>query len=359
MDVELKRPSQLAADERAAWAEFVADDPALASPYFALEFAECCEEARPDTRVIAVRERGIPVGFLPLQAGRVGFARPLAGPLGDVHGVIGEPGRAVDLAGWLKAARIPVLLFHSALARQAAFRPFTRRREGGWIVDISEGFDAWHENRRQINSKITRNIRSRFRRLEDAEGGHRFIMQDERPRAFAQMLAWKREQYCDTGVFDVFSVRWTRRLLEAVLRRRGDRFRGVCSTLEIGGRIAAVHVGMASDRILQYWFPAYDRGLGAISPGLVLMVESFRRAARDGLGGVDLGPGAFAFKKDLASWQVGLAGGYCATAPLAGALRGAACGLSDWAHPERTGAVARVSGKAFRKLDRLTGFYAA
>ena len=359
MDVALKKPSELAHDEREAWAEFVASDPALASPYFAPEFAECCEEARPDTRVVVVREQGIPVGFLPLHTGRFGFARPLAGPLGDVHGVIGEPGRPVDLAAWLKAARIPVFLFHGALASQPAFRPFTCGRGGGWIIDVSEGYDAWHEGRRQISSKITRNIRTRFRRLEEAEGGHRFVMEDERPEAMAQMIAWKSEQYCETGVFDVFSVGWTRRLLDAVLRRRSERFRGVCSTLEIGGKFAAVHVGMASDRLVQYWFPAYDRDLGAISPGLVLMVESARRAAGHGQQGVDLGPGEFAFKKDLASYQVGLAGGYCATAPLADALRRTAFDLSDWAHPERTGTVARLSGKALRKLDRLAGFYAA
>lgn len=359
MEVELKKPSELAADERAAWAEFVADDPALASPYFALEFAECCEEARSDTRVVAVRERGVPVGFLPLQTGRFGFARPLAGPLGDVHGVIGEPGRPVDLEAWLGAARVPLLLFHAALASQSAFRPFTHGRGGGWIIDVTDGFEAWQESRRQINSKIVRNIRTRFRRLEEAEGGYRFVMDDDRPEAMAQMLAWKSEQYRQTGVFDVFSVGWTRRLLDAVLRRRGERFRGVCSSLEIDGRFAAVHVGMASDRLVQYWFPAYDRDLGAISPGLVLMVESTRRAAEDGLQGVDLGPGDFAFKKDLASYQVGLAGGYCATAPVAGALRRTACDLSDWAHPERTGSVARVAGKALRKLDRLAGFYAA
>lgn len=357
MDIALKRIEELAEDERAAWGEFVAADPALASPYFALDFAECCAEARTDTRVVCVRDKGVPVGFLPLHTGRAGFARPLAGPLGDVHGVIGEPGRPVDLAAWLKGAGIPILLFHGALASQDAFRPFTHGREGGWIIDVSDGFDAWHENRRSINSKVVRNIRTRFRRLGEAEGGHRFVMQDERPEAMAQMLAWKRAQYRETGVFDVFSVGWTRRLLEAVLRRRSDTFRGVCSSLEINGRFAAVHVGMASDRLVQYWFPAYDRELGAISPGLVLMVESARRAAEAGLKGVDLGPGQFAFKKDLATCQVGLAGGACAPSPVAGGLWAAVGKLSDTAHPERTGPVARVTGKAMRKLNRLTGFY--
>ena len=182
-------------------------------------------------------------------------------------------------------------------------------------------------------------------------------MHDTRPEAMAQMLAWKQAQYRETGVFDVFSVAWTRKLLEAVLRRRSDTFWGVCSSLEIDGRFAAVHVGMASERLVQYWFPAYDCDLGAISPGLVLMVESARRAAEAGQKGVDLGPGQFAFKKDLATCQVGLAGGYCAPAGWAAAARKTVLDTSDWAHPERTEQVARLTGKAMRKLNRLTGFY--
>lgn len=76
MDIALKRIEELAEDERAAWGEFVAADPALASPYFALDFAECCAEARTDTRVVCVRDKGVPVGFLPLHtAGRVSPVR--------------------------------------------------------------------------------------------------------------------------------------------------------------------------------------------------------------------------------------------------------------------------------------------
>ena len=45
-EYSLKKPSELTLAERAAWREFVAADPALGSPYFALEFAQCCEEAR-------------------------------------------------------------------------------------------------------------------------------------------------------------------------------------------------------------------------------------------------------------------------------------------------------------------------
>ena len=79
MDVSLEKPSTLSSAERAAWRAFAAENPALASPYFTLDFAECCEEARNDTRVIVVRRGGRIEAFLPLQAGKFGYARPLAG----------------------------------------------------------------------------------------------------------------------------------------------------------------------------------------------------------------------------------------------------------------------------------------
>ena len=359
MDVTLRKPSELGQSERQAWCEFVAADPALASPYFALEFAECCEEARSDTRVIVVREKGQIVGFLPLQTGHFGYARPLGGPLGDVHGIVGEPGRDADLHAWLRAAHIGVFEFHGALASQSAFRPDTEARDGSWIVDVSDGFEAWRAQRRSVDSKAMRNVDTRYKRLERVEGGHHFVMADTRPQALDLMIAWKRDQYRQTGVFDVFSVAWTRRLLQAVLRRDGERFFGLCSTLIINDEIAAVHVGMATDRMCHFWFPAYNHDYSRMSPGVVLLVETARTAAAMGQHGVELGPGQFAFKKDLSSYQVGLACG-CATTP---SLMGTLCRRSvAFEHAVSKAPIGRVAGwpgKALRKIDRLAGFYAA
>jgi CelD/BcsL family acetyltransferase involved in cellulose biosynthesis len=359
MHVELKKPSDLSEAERDAWREFVSADPALGSPYFTIEFAECCEEARSDTRVLVARERGAIAGFLPMQTGHFGYVRPLAGPLGDTHGVIAEPGRQADLQTWLRRAHIPVFEFHGALATQTPFREHASHLEGSWVMDLSEGFDAWMERRYSVDVKAMRNIRTRYNRLDKAGARHEFVMSDEDPEALAAMIRWKREQYAQTGVFDVFSVPWTRRLLDAVLRRRGDEFSGICSSLRVDGRIVAVHVGMASARMCQFWFPAFDRDFARVSPGLLMLVETARSCAGLGHEGIELGQGEFRFKKELSSYQIPVAAGHFTNPSMMGLMRRGSAALMRSMEAAPEGAVARLTGKAMRKIDRLAGFYAA
>lgn len=359
MNVTLKRPSDLLPAEREAWYAFLDADPALASPYFALEFAECCEEARDDTRVAVIRTGGQIRGFLPMQTGKVGYARPLAGPLGDVQGLIAEPGHDIALADVLAAAGIPVFDFHSALCSQASFARHAHHRDGSWIIDVSDGFDAWLERRKEVAPKFVRNIAMRERRLAQVEGGFNFVMADERPEALETMIRWKSVQYQQTKVFDVFSVEWPRRLLEAILRRQSDRFSGVCSSLNINGEIAAVHVGMASDRMCHFWFPAFNRDFGRMSPGLLLLVEMAKTAAQLGHTGVELGPGEYGFKRDISSYQVGLATGFVASSSLLGMARHASAAMVRAIEAAPIGPPAQWPGKAMRKLDRIAGFYAA
>lgn len=359
MQIDIKKPSELSDGETEAWREFVAFSPELGSPYFALEFAECCEEARDDTRVIVLRREGRIQAFLPLQTGRIGYARPLAGPLGDVQGLICEPGSVVDLAELLRGARVPIFDFHSALSSQACFGPHTSSRDGSRIIDVSEGYNAWHEARRAAAPKAVRKLRQKRRRLEGAEGGFNFVMAETRPEAFETMLRWKRDQYRRSGYFDVFSVSWTRKLLDAVLRRQSDRFSGLCSSLSVNGEMVGVHVGMASDRLCHYWFPAYNPDYALMSPGVLMIDEMARTAAKIGHLGVELGPGEFGFKRDFSSYMVGINSGRVMLPSLLSATCQASGAVARGIEALPVKPVSELPGKAMRKIDRLAGFYAA
>lgn len=356
---ELVKPSGLSELDRASWRDFLASNPALGSPYFALEFAECCEEARADTRVLVKRRKGQAAAFLPLHVGRVGYARPLAGPLGDVQGIIAPVDEVFDLVEALSAVRLPVFNFESVLASQHSFHPHTQSTDGSWMMDLSNGFDAWRAERKSAMPKAVKNLDVRRRRMDRYEGGHSFVIDDRREGILDTMIAWKREQYRRTGVFDVFSVGWTRKLLEAVLRRQSDRFCGLVSTLSIEGRIAALHVGMASDRICHYWFPACDIDFGRVSPGLLMIEEMAKIAASIGHEALELGPGDYGFKRDLSSYQVGLSRGYATSTSLLGFARSASHSLVEAAEGAPLGALSALPGKAMRKLDRLASFYAS
>jgi CelD/BcsL family acetyltransferase involved in cellulose biosynthesis len=359
LSVNIKRPSELSSLEREAWKTFCAANPVLGSPYFALEFAECCEEARDDTRVLVILRAAKLVGFLPVQIGKIGCVRPLGGPLGDLHGLICEPTTELDLREVLAAAHIPMFDFNSGLVSQTGFVEAANDVEGSWIIDLQDGFEAWQAARKSVAPKVMRNLRTRRRRLEEVEEGFRFVMADTSAYAFETLIEWKRAQYQRTNVFDVFSVDWTRRLLEAIRRRESDSFYGVCSSLYIGDKIAAVHFGMATDRLCHYWFPAYNGDASHLSPGLLLLVEMSKTAAELGLQGVELGPGNYGFKKDLASYQVGIGSGYIGQPSMQLITRQLTQAVVRGIETAPIGPIRDWPGKAVRKLDRLAGFYAA
>src|SRR6185295_7665314 len=98
------------------------------------------------------------------------------------------------------------------------------------------------------------------------------------------------------GIPDGFSVPWTRALLRRVCSTRAGTFAGVCSTLRIGGRLAAVHVGMRHGALLHYWFPAYDAEFAKFSVGSILLLRIAEAAAAHGVDLVDLGKGTDPYK---------------------------------------------------------------
>lgn len=300
----LKLPSDLTATEKAMWDRWVMSDAGYASPFFSRQFSEICEDVRASTRVLVIVQSGDPVGFLPFQLEAFGRARPLAGPLGDVQGVIAPTELPVLLSTALGQVGVNRFDFTSARADQSCFETSGARSDGSWCIDVGAGFDSWRDDIGARSRSVIKNIDMRYRRLQRDAARFEFCMDDRREDAFEKMIELKREQYRRTGVFDAFSVNWTRGVLEGVLARRSECFSGLCSTLRIDGELAAVHVGMASDRVLHFWFPAFDARYQRVSPGLLLLVEMARYCAQTGRQGIELGAGDYRFKSDLSNAQI-------------------------------------------------------
>lgn len=352
-DISIKTATALSGDEREAWSALQEGDPLLASPYFSLGYLDAMASARDDVRVIVKRQNGAPVAFLPLQRGLLGHARPLGGPLGDHHGAIGDVGGGNGLTQMLRKAGIGVFDFHGALAAQRAFADHARSQDGSWVIDLSKGYDAFIEERSAVEPKAFRNLRARRRKLDEA--GARLRVHDDRPGVLETALSWKSEQYVTTGHFDVFSVDWTRTLISNLMRTQGSDCRGLVSSLEIGGELAAVHVGMRSDRVLHYWFPVYDPRFSKFGPGLALLLELCRALSTDGVEEVHLGPGAYEFKAQLAAWQIPLAQGYAGSGAVA-TVRRLAEAVETGSERLPLGRFSTWPGKAFRRIDRMAGF---
>jgi CelD/BcsL family acetyltransferase involved in cellulose biosynthesis len=107
----------------------------------------------------------------------------------------------------------------------------------------------------------------------------------------------------------VFEFDWTLELLLAVLQRQGPGLWGVMSALYAGDRLVAMHLGMRTETVLHYWFPAYDRELSKYSPGVSLLRLMAEHAAGSGIRRIDLGRGDEPYKLKFASGSIPLASG--------------------------------------------------
>jgi CelD/BcsL family acetyltransferase involved in cellulose biosynthesis len=359
--VEMKTARTLDASERATWQQIQAETPALASPYFALDYFDAVAAVRSDVRVIVERHNGTPRAFLPLQIGLMGHARPLGGPLCDHHGVIASPGCDVDLAAMLRAGGVSVFDFHGLVGTAHAGQGVSvTDTDGSWVADLSAGLAAFKARQKKPGGNTFRTLFAARRKLAETGADMRFTFDDRRGDVLDQLMAWKSAQYGASGHFDVFSVGWTRALL-GVLQAKGPQAsaRGIVSSLEVDGRLVAAHFGMMGDRAMHYWFPVYDPQMAKAAPGNVLLDFMLEALCERGICELHLGPGDYRYKGALGSWQMPLKSGYAAVSGPAATLRWAAHALEHTAEALPLGPASRLPGKAFRRIDQMTGFRAA
>ena len=82
----------------------------------------------------------------------------------------------------------------------------------------------------------------RYRRLQRDAARFEFCMDDRREDAFEKMIELKREQCRRTGVYDAFSVNWTRGVLEGDVEIFLSKRRG-CYLIKPDGSIAQGQCG--------------------------------------------------------------------------------------------------------------------
>jgi CelD/BcsL family acetyltransferase involved in cellulose biosynthesis len=353
MDAELIHPDALSAQDRAAWVEARTSDARLGSPYFALGFLDAVAAVRRDTRVLRVRGEDGTVSFLPMQAGPFGHARALGGPLGDHHGLIGAPLDHDALSAALRGAGVSVYDHHGALGMQPGF---TGLADGSWVCDLSQGFEALMRRRKKLGGNTARNIFAASRKLSE-HGRLSFRFEDDRPEVLEQLFAWKSAQYRNSRFFDVFSVDWTRSLLRRLLASGPSAdARGVLSSLEVDGRLVAVHFGLMDAQVMHYWFPAYDADWARQGPGNALLTHILEALATRGVTELHLGPGDFRTKEAMGCWQFPVVRGCVSGGGVVAAARAAAEAIERRAEALPLGRVSQWPGKAFRRIDVITAF---
>ena len=261
-------------------------------------------------------------GFFPHQR-RGGAVQPLAAPLNDYHGVIGEAPGLERVATLLKASRLNV---------------------GGWIgaadagqaretvqADMPEGYDAWYAERRAVFGKYFKD-KERARRSLEAELGPIRVERGLRdPALLDRLVEMKRDQYRRTRRHDVFACGWTRDVLHALTADHRGRFGASLAALWGGERLAALELSLHATDQWHFWFPVYDPEVARCSPGILLSLDTMRLASGDGWRTFDYGFQGEGYKKYFCNARREVTEAVVVRPGLGRALSGAAVGVLNLA----------------------------
>ena len=334
--------------DRRLWSDFQAADPALASPYFSVGYADAVEAVRPGVKVLKFYQNGRPAAYWPFRRGPLATARPIAGSMDDLHGVIAHPSVTLDLTTKPLRRLIGGYAFTALPYEQRRHGLQGQTGDGNQVIDLDAGYTAWVEARQAMSSNFRREYRKVDALLQRGDVHVRHDVVDS--ERFERLITLKREAYARAGHFDIFELDWPKALLLKLLANGDDNARGILSTLAIGDEIAAICYSMRSKTALHYWFPAYEAQFAKQKPGLALLFSLAKWAALEGMGELHLGLGDTQYKRQLASWMMPVRSGALALS----APQQLATGFTAWGNRlEGRNRLFDVPAKSVRKYDRI------
>ena len=205
--------------------------------------------------------------------------------------------RAASLSGWKSVefdhvSPLHLSADHPRLTIETASTPW---------VDLSKGFTAYCQRRRELGGSLLKQTQRKTRKLQREIGAIAFEFDANVDAAMDCLLRWKSKQHERTHVPDAFQQPWLVSLLRAVAETKSAGFRGRISLLKAGGRPIAVHLGVETSTHAHLWYPAYDYDLRHYSPGNVLFLHLVEALAESGVRRFDFGPGGQPYKDRLKS----------------------------------------------------------
>ncbi|WP_084421072.1 GNAT family N-acetyltransferase [Henriciella litoralis] len=346
----------LTEDDRQTWGELQASDPDLASPYFSFGYVAAADVARPGVRVLRFSEAGAPIAYWPFRPGPLGTARPVGGPMDDLHGIVAAPDTVLDLTGADVTRAVGGYSFSAVPSSQRRHGIIGQVGSGNQVMDLSSGYQAWLDERAGDSSNFRREQR-KVEKLLDAPDT--IVTHDiDDPAIMKRLFEQKSEAYRQSGHFDLFAIDWPAKLLTELLERRDETARGILSTLSIGGKVAAISYCMRSRDVMHYWFPAYEEAFAKQKPGLALLFSLAMWGADNGIRELHLGLGETRYKRQMATWMAPVR---CGTLALSPAQKLATRCTELSFKVEGTHKLLDVPAKYARKYERavLTGTWRA
>lgn len=357
MRVQIVRPSELGHAECARWRELQQKDPELASPYFCPEFTQAVGLVRKDVFVAVLDDGGRACGFFPFQRSRLGAGSPVGGPLSDFHGLIVERATQWDAATLMRACRLRSFGFHYLLASQNVFQKGYTEVADSHFMDLSNGFEGYLATLQQRSSHLMKEVRAKRRRLAQDFREVRFVHHSPDFDELRRLLDWKRRQYVRSGLVNVFQFAWTGELLERIHSIQTPWFAGMLSILYFGDEVAAVHMGMRSAEVWNWWFPRHDERYDKYSPGILLRIGAAEAAEGLGIRRIDLGKGgAETYKPRLRSGGIPVAEGRLETEGCITTLHRTRRKAETWIRRSPLLPLVRWPGRILKRMERAARF---
>jgi CelD/BcsL family acetyltransferase involved in cellulose biosynthesis len=358
LDIEIVRPRALSAELVERWRSIQAADPALDSPFLSPSWARTVEHVQPGPdpglRVAILRDAGEARGFIAVRAGAFTAMAPGA-PMADYQGLVAEPGVTLDPRKLVAALEVGRFDFSHMLTDQASFQRFTRGTDRSFVVELPDGYEAYAAERKAAGIGIIKDLDKKRRKVERELGPVSFTADSRAGGEFEQLLAWKRAQLKATGQTDLFATPWTVALLRDLFDSRDPEFGATLFSLRIGERLAAVHLHLRGLKVIHAWMIAHDCELERYSPGLLLFQDILRWMDATPYARLDLGPGDYRFKRELANAERGIAHGFVGVPSPAALVRSVSYTVRAAAEALPLGPVSELPGKAMRRMDIVRG----
>ncbi|GAY12231.1 GNAT family N-acetyltransferase [Pseudonocardia sp. N23] len=296
-------PRDLSTPELARWQDIRGAGTLPRNPFLSAEFAVAVGAARPGTRVTVIDDGATTVGFFAHERhGRV--ARPVGTLLADSEGPVLAPGTDVDMAALLAHEGLAGWDFDTladGLLPAGAYRVDAERSP---VLDLSPGWDDYLATISARSKKWLASTWRKRRKLEREVGGIRFEFHTTDPAVLRSLMDWKSGQYAALGEWDRFADPGIVAIARALAASQAPECTGAVSALWAGDRLVAAHLGLHSESVLSWWFPAYDPEFGRYSPGILLLLAIAEAAAERGVTQLDLGRGAHDYKDATATGEL-------------------------------------------------------
>jgi len=348
--IVMKSFADLTGDDRAAWTNMRAANPALYSPYFHIDYTEEVAKLQKGVRVLCVYENDKAVGFLPIQGQN--FARPAGTPMTDYHGFITAPDSRFDYSAALREAGIGAYHYYGLTDPDKL--DHVQRRDGGSAFDISMGADAWRLAQGKSYRRHYKDYKRRVRRAEEDFGPVTFELQTQNEEVFETLIQWKREQFKDTGKYDVLGAGWTLDLLRALWQRGTDAdLRCDLYAMRINGALAAIDLGLTDGKTYHSWIVSYDPKYHRYSPGTQLLEALIDHNETLGYDRIDMGVGLTGYKRYYSGLEVPVGVGFLAAKGPAALLSRAYGAVENLSENAPLGKVGKLPGKLRRRYTQI------